>query len=394
MGAYGQGSISERKRRVNGREKTVYLARYWGPDGKQHSRTFERKTDARNFLSQSITDKRRNEWFDPALGATAFGKWATEWFEGQHGLGDPARARDDSLLRNHILPAFATRPLAKISPLEVRSWINRLVAKGLAPRTVHACFRIFGTIMRAAVAAKMIPDAPVGRGVVDLPKIERKSERFLTEAEVEKLVDLVPSHYQALIYTAAYTGCRWQELAGLRRENLDLLGRKLHVRTVVERVGGTVRIKEFPKSDMSRRTIGLPQRVVDLLAIHLRGAKESELAFTGPDGGILREANFRKRQWNPAITGLLETLPKNRAAELAGITFHDLRHTHVAWLIADGTAALSIQRRLGHRDIKTTMNTYGHLFPHLEEELVERLDDRFDQGRMGAPTADVVSIRR
>ena len=62
------------------------------------------------------------------------------------------------------------------------------------------------------------------------------------------------------------------------------------------------------------------------------------------------------------------------AAEgLSPFRFHDLRHTHVAWLIAGGTPLPHIQARLGHESITTTIDTYGHLLPG--DELISRIID-------------------
>jgi integrase len=65
--------------------------------------------------------------------------------------------------------------------------------------------------------------------------------------------------------------------------------------------------------------------------------------------------------------------------EAAGIspapTFHHLRHTAAALAIAQGAHPKAIQARLGHASITTTLNQYGHLFPSLDVELAERLDD-------------------
>jgi integrase len=65
--------------------------------------------------------------------------------------------------------------------------------------------------------------------------------------------------------------------------------------------------------------------------------------------------------------------------ERAGIspapTFHHLRHTSAALAIAEGAHPKAIQARLGHASITTTLNLYGHLFPSLDVELADRLDD-------------------
>ena len=66
-----------------------------------------------------------------------------------------------------------------------------------------------------------------------------------------------------------------------------------------------------------------------------------------------------------------------RHIEKAGvkrIRVHDLRHSHVAYLIHEGVQPLIIKERLGHRDIKITLNTYGHLYPSEQKKLAEFLN--------------------
>ena len=66
-----------------------------------------------------------------------------------------------------------------------------------------------------------------------------------------------------------------------------------------------------------------------------------------------------------------------RNIEKAGvkkIRVHDLRHSHVAYLIHQGVQPLIIKERLGHRDIKITLNTYGHLYPSEQKKVAELLN--------------------
>jgi molybdenum cofactor synthesis domain-containing protein len=65
------------------------------------------------------------------------------------------------------------------------------------------------------------------------------------------------------------------------------------------------------------------------------------------------------------------------AMEKAGvkkIRIHDLRHSHVAYLINQGVQPLIIKERLGHKDIKITLNTYGHLYPSQQKEVAEMMN--------------------
>src|SRR4029450_5851804 len=140
------------------------------------------------------------------------------------------------------------------------------------------------------------------------------------------LADAIDRRYRALVLVGAYSGLRIGELAGLRRERVDLLRGTVEGAEIMTEVAGKLQIGP-PKTRASRRTIGLPRAVVNVLAEHLApGGKPTDFVFTGPQGGRLRIANFGNRIWRPATT----------AAALDGLRIHDLRHTAVALWIAAG----------------------------------------------------------
>ena len=86
--------------------------------------------------------------------------------------------------------------------------------------------------------------------------------------------------------------------------------------------------------------------------------------MTSASGTYLRRSNFRRRVWTPAVV----------AAGLSPLRFHDLRHSHVALLIAQGEHPKLIADRLGHASPIVTMAIYAHLFPGLDGEAAERLE--------------------
>jgi hypothetical protein len=94
---------------------------------------------------------------------------------------------------------------------------------------------------------------------------------------------------------------------------------------------------------------------------------DSESVFPAPTGGCLNDHSWRSRFWNPAV----------RKAGLWPFNPHGMRHTCVALLINQGAPSLGIQHYIGHADIRTTMNTYGHLFPNHDDALARALDGAF-----------------
>ena len=77
----------------------------------------------------------------------------------------------------------------------------------------------------------------------------------------------------------------------------------------------------------------------------------------------------RSRVWlGQAITRICP------AIDLKIIRVHDLRHSHASVLIDLGANPLMIAERLGHKDIKVTMNIYAHLFQSHQEEIIQKLE--------------------
>jgi integrase len=224
---------------------------------------------------------------------------------------------------------------------------------------------VLGTILGAAVADGRIARNPV-RGV-KLPPEGARRMRFLEPEEVARLADAHPPHYRPLVLTAAYVGLRWGELAGLAVENVDLLRRTIRVERQLVEVAGNVSFGP-PKSRAGLRTVSMPTALATVLGQNFAApaVQGSGLAFPGPKGQPLRRSNFR-RVWSKATD----------RADLEGLRFHELRHTAAALAIAQGAHPLAIKERLGHSSITVTMDTYGGLFPHLEEAIGAGLDQVF-----------------
>ncbi len=115
--------------------------------------------------------------------------------------------------------------------------------------------------------------------------------------------------------------------------------------------------------------------VADALARRIRGKTADDFVFTSRTGLPLHNGNFYTHVWRKLMKAL--------AAEgIAPFRFHDLRHTHVAWLVAGGAPLPHIQARLGHESITTTIDTYGHLLPVGDELISEIIDTALRGGEI------------
>lgn len=178
-----------------------------------------------------------------------------------------------------------------------------------------------------------------------------------------------------MVLTAAYTGLRLSDLRALRVDRFDALRRTIRMTASLAEARGQFSFVD-PKSEASRRAVRLPAFLVNVLTAHLTScADDSGLVFSAPNGGPIRRSNFRRRFWLPTVA----------ASVGQPCTFHDLRHSHAALLIAQGEHPKVIQEHLGHASIKTTLDTYGHLFESLDEAAADRLEATYaSAGMMGA----------
>lgn len=356
---------------IRRRESGTYEAIYRDPAGRTRSRSFKTKAQARSFLSAVETEKQRGTWTDPQFARTRFEDWAEEYWRTKLNRRASTKARDDSYLRNHVLPAFGRAPLGAITQPDVRAWVEELVGSGLAPNTVKQCYRLLAATLAAAVDARLIPESPCRN--ISLPRPANNEQRFLSPEEVQRLAETIAAPFRALVLSAAYLGCRWGELVGLKRTRLNLLHGTVDIVGTLEEVGGMApRYVEATKTTNSRRRLSVPAFLIAELRDHLSEAPPSDFVFFTVEGHPLRRNNFRRRYWLPAVG----------EAGLKPLRFHDLRHTCASLLIAQGAHAKEIQIRLGHASIATTMNVYGHLLPSLDERLIEGLDKTYQAAKM------------
>ncbi len=355
---------SVRKRTDN---SDKWEARYRDAAGKSRSKSFRTKREAEAFLARTTADLQRGAWVDPRHGQVTFEAWAEQWVSTRH-VSPTTAAVTESRLRVHVLPVVGPIPLGALTPLHVRSLVAGLTEKGLAPSTVRSIAQLVRMILGSAVEAELLARSPAN-GKLSLPREGADERVFLTPDQVDRLAAAVPDRYRALVLTAAYTGLRWGELTGLKVARLDLLRRppRLHVVESLLEVGGKFSFG-LPKSAAGRRAVTLPNTLVEVLAQHLAafGEPGRELVFTGAHGAPLSRNNFRNRVWLPAVrAAALDPAPR----------FHDLRHTHVALLIAQGMPVKAIQQRVGHASAAMTLNRYGHLLPEVDDTVRDGLDD-------------------
>jgi len=341
--------------------RAPWRARYRGPDGREHSKSFDRKIDAERWLRTELAKLDRGQWVDPDQGNIAWSDYSLQVIADRPHLS-PRTIETDVLCHKRVTAWIGNVPLARLTHEQLRRLMAELTAAGYAPETVARTMRWVKLTLNQAVRDRRIVYSP-GDGLL-LPKARRADMRILDASEVAQLASALPDRYGSLATVAAYTGLRWGELAGLQTRSIDGPRERLSVRTSLIEASGQAPFLGSPKTDASERTITLPKIVIDVLDRHLDTYPPPDsTVWTTEAGGFLRRGTFG-RTWRSAVGESVGTPCR----------IHDLRHTHAAWLIAEGEHPKNIQTRLGHSSIQVTMDRYGHLMDGLDERTAARLD--------------------
>lgn len=272
--------------------------------------------------------------------------------------------------RNWIEPTFGRRPADSLTELDVQRWVDDIKTKpGSSPATVatrhsilHGMFA-WGSDPRRA----HVPRNPcVG---TELPKRVRKPPKGLRLPELHALTttarEMSPDAADLIEFLIG-TGWRLGEAKALTAAQVDDDG--THVYVTMERVwrreAGFV---ESAKSAAGYRRLRVIGSAVPVIRRRVVGLGPADLVFTTKSGHPWEDSNFRVRHFDPIA----------KAAGLVGErrpTPHWLRHSHVFVCHAAGMTLPEIQRRIGHEDIKMTINTYGRLIDGMRDDVAARLD--------------------
>lgn len=368
--------MSDKKRRGRGEgsihfddSRGVWVAQLSsvGPDGKRRRQTFRGKTKA------TVQTQLRKAQEEPKMTreTMTLRKYLDGYRERRKAQVAPETWRtDESLFEHHVLAYIGNMRLRDIDAACVMDWFARLSAAGVPPGRQHKAAVRLGTALREAVILKLIPHNPVSD--VRKPRREKNEVTILTPEQARLLVDeSVDQHFHPLYMTALTSGARPGELFGLAWDAIDWKANSIRIVKSLEEVNGRLRLKPT-KNKSSRRTIALPETTMEALDDHRQfmeaaGIYRPDAVFTSQRGDLVRKSNFHRRHFKPLLAKL----------KLPDVTFHALRHTHAAMLIAGGENVKVIQSRLGHSSIQTTLDEYGHLFQDAQASSAATMESIF-----------------
>lgn len=255
---------------------------------------------------------------------------------------------DETLLNNHLLPAFGQMKLNQVSHFSISQFVTEKLAAGYKPSYCNRFLVLLGFCFNLAL--KWDVPGVIKNPVKNIPllKATNKIERFLKEDEFIKLSVAIHASpnplLQYFVPLALLTGARKRELLDARWEDVDFQrgvwvipftksGRPRHVPLVPEAIDLLQRLRRSLPSMMSQKPL-----------------LEIPWILPNPKTGKPFQSIFHS--WDTA----------RRQAGCPDLRIHDLRHSFASSLVNHGVPIYDVKELLGHRDIKTT-ERYAHLSP-------------------------------
>ena len=259
----------------------------------------------------------------------------------------------------------AEHPALDLTEEDVRGWLERLRAKGYSDWSVRHNLTKLRLLLDQAIKLRMI-HVNVARDVAAGQPKNRETRRLITPEEAQHILE-VSLNYRQRISGGLPTVVRLGLYAGLRNEemcwctwNWIEMGRGiLHVQPTTAPHGET-----WDPKDLEVRRLDIKQELVDFLKDDRKRQKKEKIL--GPfilPGGHWKKTQYRQR---PLLSDKLqrafaEMIKAEKMDER--ITVYSLRHTYATSLLRAGVDIKTVQQRLGHADVRTTMGYLHEIEP-------------------------------
>ncbi|MBQ8738353.1 MAG: site-specific integrase [Clostridia bacterium] len=264
----------------------------------------------------------------------------------------------------HILPYFNDRPVKEIKPLDIMEWQENLKEYSFAYK--KGLRGLLNAIYKFGYRYYDIPN--IVQKVEPFRNLEPKKEiQYWSLDEFRIFIECVDKiEYKTLFSTLYNTGCRIGEALALTWNDIDLNKQKI---TINKSMTKKAKNKPFeittPKNMSSNRIIDISKKLTEQLASYKKWQKENHQDTSFVFGGNRPfPKTTMERVFNEAI----------KKSEVRKITIHGFRHSCASLLISQGASIVAVSKRLGHKNIEQTLNTYSHMLPDDVSKIISILE--------------------
>jgi integrase len=386
---------SERKRAPNGQGTPSFDGRYYRLDvslGRDQSTgKLIRKTVRADTESEAIAkaQKLRVEFNESGVytepSKLTVGQWLDIWHQEYLGNVKPDTSdRYELDIRLYLKPNLGGVKLKTLSPHTIQTVYNKLHRgadgkKALAAKSIRNLNGTLHSAMEKALILKYIPHNPT-KGVT-LPRVEKREMAVIKDEDVSRFLAAIKGHQYEMVYLMdMFTGLRQAEILGLTWANVSFDSGTINVKQQLKKErkkGGKYYFAPL-KTDRTRM-LTASQFVMNLLRQQRRTQAEWRLRAGGAwdnDVNLVFTTGLGRHLVAVTVYNNLKTIV--RSMGLDAVRFHDLRHTFALLSLENGDDIKTLQENLGHSNISTTLNVYGHVSERMKKDSAARMDARIE----------------
>ncbi|SDF64947.1 tyrosine-type recombinase/integrase [Sporolituus thermophilus] len=324
------------------------------------------------------------------------GYWLDRWLEDYTKPAVKVRTyeRYESIIKLYLKPRIGQVPLQKLQNPDVQRLFNQLAVNGKKDGSGLSSHSLNSVrICLHAALDKAVSLGYIARNPADDIRIAQKKKRdikAMTEEQAKKLLDVARGYEQKhfmIILLALSTGMRRGEIFGLKWSDIDLDKGEIYVQRELTPISRRLTGREGSlvfqdlKTPYSYRRLPIPPEVVRELKRLKRLQAENRLKYGelyfDDDLVICSEIGqpYNPNTFDKVYKSMLDKagMPKGKD----GFCFHDMRHTHATLLLKKGVNVKVVSERLGHASVKVTLDTYSHVLPDMQEQVLEKLKGMF-----------------
>ena len=342
---------------------TLWYANFYYTDwtgDRKHicKRGFKTQREAKEYERSFLNQQHNNS-------DILFSSLVTNYLEDMsHRLKPTTMENKRFIIEGKILPYFGKQKVCNIDTIKVRKWQNELISyrddkgKPFSQTYLKTVNNQLSALMNYAVKHYQLASNPC-KAAGSMGRSKAGEMSIWTQQQYEQFSNGIQKSSVKLAFDILfYTGMRSGELLALTPADI-LPSKRIDINKNYAKVHGEELFLE-PKTPKAKRCISIPDFLYDDINNYiskLYGIQNGDRIFYFTKSALEKEIK--------------------RVSEKVGlepIRVHDLRHSHASMLIEMGFDPIQIADRLGHESVKTTLDTYSHLYPDKDQKLADALN--------------------
>lgn len=359
-------------------------------DGKKKYKSkggFKTKGEASKALAQALYEFENGGYVEPKKTTLAIVslKWLDEYVKPLRKISTYNRYKE--LINKYLIPYMGNMNIVDIKPHHIEHTLLNIKSEcNIGSATLQGIYTLLNTIMNRALIWKLIRDNPCK--YVERPKRDKFISNTLTQNDIRSIfshLDLNKENdyiFFVGLRIVLELGLRRGELCGLEWSDINFDEKVIRIINNMTYSNGHVYVGSL-KNDDSYRVLTISDDLLDLLT----ELKNRQLNDSKTYGEFYKTNIFDNKEYDFILKWsdgkhvhpmyFTNKLPKvlKQCGINKKVRFHDSRHTNATLLLQQNTDLKTIQERLGHGDIRTTMNIYSHVTKEMQIKATDRMSE-------------------